>query len=105
MPVTFTRWEIMFTQDLSFLSTKEHSNCKKVRQVYQLLSLHRNKLFQVSPKQEARLDTVSFCFALLRSNLQYSTQAWGPQCKEDMELVEQAQRRATKMNLSLMKKG
>ena len=39
----------------------------------------------------------SDCAPLLSSHLQYCIQAWGPQYRKDVELLEQVQRRATKM--------
>ena len=37
------------------------------------------------------------CSALVRPPLQYCIQIWGPQHREDMDLLERVQRRATEM--------
>ena len=39
---------------------------------------------------------VPFCFAIIRPHLEYRIQAWGPQHKEDMKLLNQVQKRAMK---------
>ena len=46
---------------------------------------------------EGREAIVPLCSALLRHHLQCCIQAWGPQHKRDVELLEQGHRRATRM--------
>ncbi len=51
----------------------------------------------LSASEEGWQLIVPICTALVKPHLEFCIQAWGPQNKNDVELLEQVQRRATKM--------
>jgi len=50
-----------------------------------------------SVSSRSREVILPLCSTLLRHHLESSTQLWSPQHRKDMDLMEQVQRRATKM--------
>ena len=58
------------------------------------LTAQDNNILGCSREREV---IVSLCSALMRPHLEYCVQAWGPQHKKDVELLEYVHRRAMKM--------
>lgn len=60
-------------------------------------SSHISGCIQSSMATGVRKMILPLYSALMRPHLQWCIQLWGPQHKEDVNLLEQAQRRATKL--------
>ena len=79
--------------------TDYNANLKRLSWVrlYHIINYGFQSQIKSSVASRVREVILSLCSALLRPHPEHCVQLWGPQHKEDMEVLEQVQKRATRM--------